>query len=74
MIRRISIAALVVVLLGLLGFWLLSQRPAIAPLERAGQESFSAGSVARGQVLAAAGHCASCHRARAGRRSLADMQ
>jgi mono/diheme cytochrome c family protein len=61
MIRRVSIVAAVVVLLGLFGFWLLSLRPAIAPVERPAQESFSTEAVARGEVLAAEGHCASCH-------------
>jgi hypothetical protein len=61
MIRRISIAALIVVLLGLVGFWLLSRRPEIASVERPSPESFSAELIARGETLAAEGHCASCH-------------
>ena len=61
MIRRIAVAILAVGLLGLAGFLLLSWRPAIAPIERPAPESFSAGSVAHGEALSAAGHCASCH-------------
>ena len=61
MIRRIAIAILAVVFLGLAGFLLLSWRRAIPPIERPAPESFSAGSIARGEALAAAGHCASCH-------------
>jgi mono/diheme cytochrome c family protein len=61
MIRRISITAAVVALLGLLGFWLLSLRPAIASVQSPGHQSFSGEFVARGEALAAAGHCASCH-------------
>jgi len=59
--RRIAVAILAVGFLGLAGFLLLSRRPAIAPVERPAPESFSAGSVAHGEALAAAGHCASCH-------------
>ena len=59
--RRIAVAILAVGFLGLAGFLLLSRRPAIAPVERPAPESFSAGSVAHGEALAAAGHCVSCH-------------
>ena len=61
MIRRILTAAVVVALLGLCGTWLLSRRPAIAAEKRPYPQGFSAESVARGEALAAAGHCASCH-------------
>src|SRR6202522_4385400 len=61
MIRRIAIATLAVASLGLAGLLLLSRRPAIGPVERPAPESFSAESVAHGEALAAAGHCASCH-------------
>jgi mono/diheme cytochrome c family protein len=61
MMRRISIAVVAAVFLGLSGVWILSLRRAIAPLEPPGQASFSAESVARGEVLAAAAHCTSCH-------------
>src|SRR5271155_5737092 len=61
MIRRIAIAILAVALLGLAGFLLLSWRRVIPPIERPAPESFSAESVAHGEALAAAGHCASCH-------------
>jgi mono/diheme cytochrome c family protein len=61
MIRRIAIAVVVLVFLGLLGFSSLSWRAAIAPIERPNPASFSAESVAKGEVLAAEGHCVSCH-------------
>jgi mono/diheme cytochrome c family protein len=61
MIRRIAIGAIVLVFLGLLGYSLLSWRAAIAPIDRPNAASFSAESVARGEVLAAEGHCVSCH-------------
>jgi mono/diheme cytochrome c family protein len=40
---------------------LLSRRAAISPVERPDATSFSAESVAKGEVLAAEGHCLSCH-------------
>src|SRR5215469_8563971 len=60
-IRRIAIAVAALVLLGLLGFFILSWRSAIAPIERPNPASFSPESVAKGEALAAAGHCMSCH-------------
>ncbi|MGA9130960.1 MAG: hypothetical protein WB384_03060, partial [Candidatus Sulfotelmatobacter sp.] len=60
-IRRIAIAMIALVFLGLLGFSWLSWRAAIAPIERPNPASFTAESVAKGEVLAAEGHCVSCH-------------
>src|ERR1700722_3102814 len=70
MIRRISIVALILACLGVSGVWVLSLRAAIPPVEPTAKESFSAESVSRGEALAAAGHCASCH-TRAGGPALA---
>src|SRR5580698_2077889 len=61
MIRRIATATLAVASLGLAGLFLLARRPAIGPVERPTTERFSAESIAQGEALAAAGHCASCH-------------
>src|ERR1700723_429141 len=61
MIRRIAIAILAVAFLGIAGLLLLSRRPVIDSIERPAPERFSAEGIARGEALAAAGHCASCH-------------
>ena len=61
MIRRIAIVGVALVFLGLLGFSLLSWRAAIAPIERPNPASFMAESISKGEVLAAEGHCLSCH-------------
>jgi mono/diheme cytochrome c family protein len=61
MIRRIVIAILTVAVLGIAGLLLLARRPVIAPIQRPLAQRFSAESVAKGEALAAAGHCASCH-------------
>src|SRR5580693_4418642 len=59
--RRIAIIITAAAFAGLCGVLLLSWRRAIPPIERPGPESFSAESIADGETLAAAGHCASCH-------------
>jgi mono/diheme cytochrome c family protein len=61
MIRRIAIAILAVAFLGLASVLLLSRRRVIPPIEPPSSKSFSAESIAHGEALAAAGHCASCH-------------
>jgi mono/diheme cytochrome c family protein len=66
MFRRISIAILVTACFALLALLLLARRPAIALIERPIPGSFSARSVAQGEALTAAGHCASCHTSASG--------
>src|ERR1700678_407644 len=61
MIRRIAMGVAALFFLGLLGFCLLSWRAAIDPIERPNPASFTAESIAKGEVLAAEGHCVSCH-------------
>lgn len=48
-------------MLGMLAVALLSWRRAIVPIERPTPSSFPAALVAKGEVLAAEGHCVSCH-------------
>jgi mono/diheme cytochrome c family protein len=61
LIRRIAIAIVAAAVLGLLGFSLLAWRPAIAPIEPPSRANFPAEAIAKGEILAAAGHCAACH-------------
>jgi mono/diheme cytochrome c family protein len=61
MIRRIALAAAALLLAGLVGFFVVCWRPSIDSIERPNAASFSAESVAKGEVLAAEGHCLSCH-------------
>ncbi|HTB12476.1 MAG TPA: cytochrome c [Bryobacteraceae bacterium] len=61
MIRRTVIVVIGAAFLGLLGFVLLSWRPAIAPIERPNPASFTDESISKGEMLAAVGHCVSCH-------------
>src|SRR5713101_1504990 len=61
LIRRIAIAIVAAAALGLLGLFLLAWRPAIAPIEPPSRANFPAESIAKGEILAAAAHCAACH-------------
>src|SRR3984893_17264994 len=61
LIRRVAIAIVAAAVLGLLGFSLLAWRPAIAPIEPPSRANFPAEAIAKGEILAAAGHCAACH-------------
>jgi mono/diheme cytochrome c family protein len=61
MVRRIALAMIALAVLGLLGFIVLAWRPAIAPIDPPSRASFSSESIAKGEVLAAVGHCVSCH-------------
>lgn len=61
MLRRIGVVVSAVAFFGLLGLFILSWRSAIAPIERPNPNTFSSESVAKGEALAAAGHCMSCH-------------
>lgn len=58
---RIAVAIPTVALLGAAAFLALAWRPAIAPVEPPQRSRFSTESIARGEVLAAEAHCASCH-------------
>lgn len=62
MSHRIAIPVVAIALIGLVGFCILAWRPAIAPLESPpNPASFSAESIAKGEILSAEGHCVSCH-------------
>jgi mono/diheme cytochrome c family protein len=59
--RRVLIGALLAVFFAGLGFFVLAWHPSIAPIARPAPGSFPADLVAKGEALAAAGHCAACH-------------
>src|ERR1700731_4161493 len=70
MLKRVVIGVVGVAMLGLLGFFALAWRPAIAPIDPPAAASFPAELVAKGRALAGAGYCAVCH-TRAGGEPLA---
>jgi mono/diheme cytochrome c family protein len=59
--RRVLIGVLVAVFFAGLGFFALAWRPSIAPITRPDPGSFPTDLVAKGESLAAEGHCLSCH-------------
>jgi mono/diheme cytochrome c family protein len=61
MLKRIFIGVLAVAVLATLGFFALAHRNEIKPVEPPAASSFSPELVARGEILATAGNCASCH-------------
>src|ERR1700730_16541685 len=67
-LKRVVISVAAVGVLGLLGFFALAWRPAIAPIDLPAKASFSAELIAKGEVLAGAGYCAVCHTAKGGQK------
>jgi mono/diheme cytochrome c family protein len=61
MLKRIVIGLVGVAILGLLGFFALAWRPAIAPIDPPAAASFPAELADKGRALAGAGYCAVCH-------------
>ena len=61
MLKRILIGLVAVLIIGLGGFLILSYRPEIAPIDANSGPPFTPELVAKGEVLAGAGNCASCH-------------
>jgi mono/diheme cytochrome c family protein len=59
--RRVLIGLLVAVLIAGVGFFVAAWRPSIAPIVPPALGRFPADLVARGEALAAIGHCAACH-------------
>jgi mono/diheme cytochrome c family protein len=66
LIRRILIGIVAAAILGSLGFLVLAWRPAIAPVDPPNRASFQTDLIAKGEILAGAGHCAVCHTGQSG--------
>jgi mono/diheme cytochrome c family protein len=64
---RASLTVLGAVALGTAGFGAYAWKPAIAPIERPSPASFSKDQLQRGELLAAAGYCGSCHTVKGGK-------
>src|SRR6202162_4161881 len=61
LIRRTVVVLVAGAVFGMMGLFFLSWRPTIAAIERPSPASFSAELVSKGESLAAAWHCMSCH-------------
>src|SRR3954468_24923742 len=66
-IGRIVLALLVIVLIGVVAFFVWAREPAIALNDRPDPASFNRETVQRGAVLAALGDCNTCHTAAGGK-------
>ncbi|TMN20636.1 cytochrome c [Pseudoxanthomonas sp. X-1] len=66
MLKRLALGVLGLLVLAVVGLWLLAWRPSIDPIAPPAAASFPAELVQRGQVLAGAGYCATCHTAKGG--------
>lgn len=68
MLKRSLIWVLAVIVLGMLAFFAMAHRAEIVAVEPPASGSFTAKLIARGEVLATAGNCESCHTAKDGQR------
>ncbi len=66
MIKKIIFGLLTFVVVALIGFAIYAHEPEIAPIANVDRSQFTAETVAKGRVLAAAGYCATCHTAEDG--------
>ena len=66
MLKKLSLALVVLVAFGGLGFGALAWRSAIPPITPPGPGTFEPALVAKGEALAGAGYCAECHTAKGG--------
>jgi len=67
MFRRSALIVVVVIVVGVAGFALFAHRAAIAPINPPPTSAFSPELIARGEQLAGAGYCITCHTARDGK-------
>ena len=66
--KRLLIGAFALGCLGLLSFFGLAWRPAIAPIAPPPPQSFAPELIAKGEALAGGGYCAECHTAKVGQK------
>ncbi|HJV41758.1 cytochrome c [Caulobacter sp.] len=66
MLKRTLLGLLAIMAVGLVGFGVFAWRPAIGEIAPPAPSSFAPDLVARGEVLAGAGYCATCHTTKGG--------
>ncbi len=67
MIKNLLVALVSLAVLSLLGFGVYAYHSEIDPVTVSDSQSFDAGIVEKGRILAAAGYCESCHTAADGK-------
>ena len=68
MFKRLVLGLLLLIVVGVVGLAALAYRPALDPVTPPARDTFAAALVARGEMLAGAGYCATCHTAPGGPR------
>jgi mono/diheme cytochrome c family protein len=66
-LKRLVFGIVAAIILGLVGFGIFAWRPAIAEIATPAPGSFPPALVTRGEMLASAGYCSSCHTAKGGK-------
>lgn len=66
MLKRILVGLLALAVVGLVGFGVFAWRPAIGKIAPPAPSSFAPDLIARGEVLAGAGYCSTCHTTKGG--------
>lgn len=66
MVKRILLGLIGLLVLAVIGLFALAWRPSIDPIAAPSPSTFAPALVARGEVLAGAGYCATCHKAKGG--------
>lgn len=66
MLKRILVGLLALAVVGLVGFGVFAWRPAIGKIAPPVPSSFAPDLIARGEVLAGAGYCSTCHTTKGG--------
>ncbi|SFN57734.1 cytochrome c [Dokdonella immobilis] len=69
MFKRVILFLLALIVVGIAGVFVLAWHPSYEPIEPPAAASFDAGQVQRGEMLASAGYCATCHTAKGGARN-----
>ena len=66
MLKRIVLGLIAVFVVGIVGFGVFAWRPAIGKIASPAPSAFAPEMVARGEVLAGAGYCSTCHTTKGG--------
>ena len=69
MFKRVILFLLALVVIGIAGVFILAWHPALDPIEPPAANTFDASQLQRGEMLASAGYCATCHTATGGERN-----
>lgn len=61
MLKRALVGLALLLVIGIIGFWLFAREPSLPEIATPAAAGFSAEQIAQGKALAAAGNCVACH-------------